>query len=84
MSLTADEMLDRVRRRLRRVEPEQAATELADGALLIEIRPSEQRAEREIPGATVIDRNVLEWRLGPASRWRIPEVTKHVVRLIVI
>ncbi len=84
MSLTADELLDRARRRLRRAEPEQAATELAEGALLIDIRPSEQRAEGEIPGATVIDRNVLEWRLDPASRWRIPEVTKHDVRLIVI
>ncbi len=84
MSLTADELLDRARRRLRRVEPEQAATELAEGALLIDIRPSEQRAEGVIPGATVIDRNVLEWRLDPASRWRIPEVTKHDVRLIVI
>jgi len=67
-----------------KVEPEQAATELAEGALLVDIRPSEQRAEGEIPGATVIDRNVLEWRLDPASKWRIPEVTGHDVRLIVI
>ena len=67
MSLTADELLDRARRRLRRVQPEKAATELAEGALLIDIRPSEQRAKGEIPGATVIDRNVLEWRLDPAG-----------------
>lgn len=84
MPLTVEELLDRARRQLVRVEPEQAATELAEGALLIDIRPSEQRAQGEIPGATVIDRNVLEWRLDPASNSRIPEVTGHDMRLIVI
>jgi rhodanese-related sulfurtransferase len=28
--------------------------------------------EGEIPGAVVIDRNVLEWRLDPASEVRLP------------
>jgi rhodanese-related sulfurtransferase len=84
MPLTVGELLDRARRRLVRVEPEQAAGELAEGALLVDIRPSEQRAQGEIPGATVIDRNVLEWRLDPSSRWRIPQVTGHDIRLIVI
>jgi rhodanese-related sulfurtransferase len=84
MPLTVGELLDRARRRLVRVEPEQAAGELAEGALLVDIRPSEQRAHGEIPGATVIDRNVLEWRLDPSSRWRIPQVTGHDIRLIVI
>ena len=84
MALTIVELLDRARRRLVRVEPEQAATELAEGALLIDIRPREQRDQGEIPGATVIDRNVLEWRLDPSSEWRIPAITNHQVRLIVI
>jgi rhodanese-related sulfurtransferase len=84
MPLTVGELLDRARRRLVRVKPEQAARELAEGALLVDIRPSEQRAEGEIPGATVIDRNVLEWRLDPASKWKIPAVTSPDVRLIVI
>src|ERR1700736_4242927 len=39
------------------------------------IRPQAQRQqEGEIPGALLIERNVLEWRLDPASDWRIPEV----------
>jgi rhodanese-related sulfurtransferase len=84
MPMTAEELLDRARCELVRVEPEQAARELAEGALLVDIRPSEQRAQGEIPGAMVIERNVLEWRLDPASRWRIPEVTSHNIRLIVI
>jgi len=84
MPLTADELLERARRLLIRLEPERAAAEQAQGALLVDIRPSEQRAQGEIPGATVIDRNVLEWRLDPSSKWRIPEVNNHRVRLIVI
>ena len=70
MSLTIDEMAHRARRRFVRVEPKQAAAELAAGALLIDIRPAKQREEGEIPGATIIERNALEWRLVPASRWR--------------
>jgi rhodanese-related sulfurtransferase len=84
MPLTADDLLDRARNVLIRLEPEQAAAELARGALLVDIRPSEQRAQGEIPGATVVERNVLEWRLDPASRWQIPAVTSYDIRVIVI
>lgn len=49
---------------------------LAAGALLVDTRPTEQRmADGEIPGAAVIDRNVLEWRLDPAGDHRIPEAS---------
>jgi rhodanese-related sulfurtransferase len=83
--MTIDELLDRARRQLVRVEPEQAAAELTQGALLVDIRPVDQRAEGgAIPGATVIDRNVLEWRLDPASRWRIAAVTGPDIRVIVV
>jgi rhodanese-related sulfurtransferase len=83
--MTIDELLDRARRQLVRVEPEQAAAELTQGALLVDIRPADQRAEGgDILGATVIDRNVLEWRLDPASRWRIAAVTDPDIRVIVV
>ena len=83
--MTIDQLLDRARRHLVRVEPEQAATELANGALLVDIRPADQRAVGgEIPGATVIDRNVLEWRLDPESPWRIAAVTGRDIRVIVV
>jgi len=85
MSITLEELLDRARRDLVRVEPEQAAAELADGVLLVDIRPADQRVEGgDIPGATVIDRNVLEWRLAPDSRWRIDAVTGPGTRVIVL
>jgi len=85
MPNTIDDLLSQARRHFVRVEPEQAAVELANGALLVDIRPAEQRAGGgDIPGATVIDRNVLEWRLAPDSEWRIAAVTCPDTRVIVI
>ncbi len=85
MHMTLEELLDRARRELVRVEPELAAVELAHGALLVDIRPADQRVEGgDIPGATVIDRNVLEWRLAPESPWRIADVTGPDIRVIVV
>jgi rhodanese-related sulfurtransferase len=55
----------------------------AQGALIIDIRPSVQRAaDGDLPEAVVVDRNVLEWRLDPTSPNRLPAVTgddQHVV-----
>jgi rhodanese-related sulfurtransferase len=80
-----EEVLERARRRFTRVEPGQAAAEMAQGALLVDTRTESQRAEQgAIPGALVIDRTVMEWRLDPASPWRIPQATDHQKRVIVI
>ena len=85
MPLTIDEVLERARRRLVRITAEQAAREQAAGALLIDTRTETQRRrEGGIPGALVIDRTVLEWRLDPASPDRIPEAGGHDVRVIVL
>lgn len=64
--------------------PEAAA--LADrGALLVDIRPAAQRTTYgEIPGAVVIERNVLEWRLDPTSPDRHPDVTDQLDRPVVV
>ena len=80
-----DELLAQVRGRIGRVEPAEAAARLADGALLVDTRPWEQRRrDGDVPGAVVIDRNVLEWRLDPASPWRIPQATGHDLEVIVL
>ena len=77
--------LDKARRRLKRVTAEQAAAEQAAGAVLVDTRTSEQRRlGGQIPGAIVVDRTVLEWRLDPTSPDRIPEATSDQVRVIVI
>ena len=85
MPITLDELLIRARHDLVRVEPARAAAELAGGALLVDIRPADQRSEGgAIPGATVIDRNVLEWRLAPDSEWRIDAVAGADTRVILL
>ena len=55
--------------------------EVAAGALLVDMRPVEQRRrDGDLPGAIVIDRNVLEWRLDSASADRHPAVIGHAPR----
>lgn len=72
---TIDEYLEQARTHLERVEPEDLAGEVSSGALVIDIRPSENRHEEgAMPGAMVIDRNVLLWRLSPSSDARTVEV----------
>jgi rhodanese-related sulfurtransferase len=68
MTSRIDAFLEDARRHLDRVQPEDLPNELTLGALLVDIRPEHNReAEGVIPGAVVIDRNVLEWRLDPTS-----------------
>jgi rhodanese-related sulfurtransferase len=69
-----DRLLARARLGLRRVDPHQAKQIVDDGGLLIDIRPAAQRAEfGELPGALIVERNNLEWRLDPGGSHRIPE-----------
>jgi rhodanese-related sulfurtransferase len=84
MARTIDDILAGARDRLHRVHPDQAHAEARDGAVLVDIRPAAQRAdEGEVPGALIVERNVLEWRFDPASGARLPEATGHDLRVIV-
>jgi len=77
-------LLGECRSSLERVRPEQLAQALADGALVVDIRPIHQRErDGELPGAVVIDRTVLEWRLDPSSPYRL-SVSDNADRRIVI
>ena len=80
-----DELLATARSRLDRPDPHRAAELAARGARLVDTRPQWQRdAEGTLPGALVIERNHLEWRLDPTSDARIPEATDHDVTWIVV
>jgi rhodanese-related sulfurtransferase len=69
-----DDLLARARARLRRLGPTEAAAAVEDGARLVDIRPGWQRLdEGTVPGALVIERNHLEWRLDPEGDARIAE-----------
>jgi rhodanese-related sulfurtransferase len=79
-----DELLAAARARLTRLGPEQVRAAMADGAVLVDIRPAAQRAEHgEIPGAVVIERNVLEWRLDPRSDARLGFAGSYDLEVIV-
>ncbi|OLT17444.1 sulfurtransferase [Pseudonocardia sp. CNS-139] len=78
------DLLAAARARLDRPDPRRAA-ELVPRAHLVDTRPAWQRAqEGELPGALLIERNHLEWRLDPASDARIPEAVDHDVTWIVV
>lgn len=80
-----DELLERVRAGFERMGPARAAEAAADGALLVDIRYAALR-ERDglIPGALVIERNELEWRLDPQGSHRVPEAVSHDLPVVVI
>lgn len=79
-----DRALAEARDGLDRVLPGDLAAEVGAGALVVDIRPVEQRErDGDLPGAVVIDRNVLEWRLDPTSPYRITE-TAHDRRIILV
>ena len=85
MTLTVDQLLAEARSRIRRLAPSEAAESRRRGALLIDIRPvAQRRFEGEIPGALVVERNVLEWRLDPASDHRLAEVTGHHQEVVIV
>ena len=66
-----DELLERARARLKRVDPAAARAAMDEGAVLVDIRAESQRAaDGVVPEALFIPRNVLEWRCDPASDHR--------------
>ncbi|MGW7437330.1 rhodanese-like domain-containing protein [Streptomyces sp. NPDC054849] len=80
-----DELLERVRAGYTRVDAPEAYAASRAGALLVDIRYQALR-ERDgvIPGALVIERNELEWRLDPRGSHRAPEATGHDLQVVVI
>jgi rhodanese-related sulfurtransferase len=79
-----DEILAAARSTLRRVSATDAAAEQAAGALLVDIRPIAQRAAHgQIPGALIVERNVLEWRFDPRSDARLDCAGSYDLRVIV-
>ncbi|MGY2875748.1 rhodanese-related sulfurtransferase [Marmoricola sp. URHA0025 HA25] len=70
---SVEDMLAAARANLVRLSPQEAEQAVRAGAQLVDIRPEwQRRADGEIPGAVVVERNHLEWRLHPASESRLP------------
>ena len=82
---TVEALVASARDQLDRLSPESAFGAASNGSVLVDIR-SETQIHRDgrIPGAAVVPRNVLEWRLDPACPDRDPELARPGRRVIVI
>ena len=80
-----DLVLRAARRRLRRLRAVEVPDAVSRGAILVDIRPRDQRLrEGELPGALVIERNVLEWRCDPTSEAKVPEAVGDDVEWVIV
>jgi rhodanese-related sulfurtransferase len=81
-----DQLLDEVRAGIEpRARPGELADVVARGGLVVDTRPYELRSrDGEMPGALIVDRNKLEWRLDPSCPWRLPEVTGSDQPIVVV
>ncbi|GII80456.1 sulfurtransferase [Sphaerisporangium rufum] len=80
-----DEYLRAARMGLHRLTPRQAWAAVTSGSYLVDTRPEfQRRRDGEVPGAIVVERNHLEWRLDPRCAARIPEATSTDVHWIVL
>jgi rhodanese-related sulfurtransferase len=84
VSARLDAMVREARARLRRMTPSEAHAAADDGALIVDTRADDHRRdEGVIPGAVVMDRNVLEWRLDPDGEHRTP-LLRDATQVVVV
>jgi rhodanese-related sulfurtransferase len=83
---TVHDLLARSRDGLERLEPAAAARAVErDSAILVDVRSEAQRdRDGTIPGAHWYPRNVLEWRVDPASSHADPELSGDLERTLVV
>jgi rhodanese-related sulfurtransferase len=83
--VTVDELLGEARANLERLTPAEALSAMRGGAIMVDIRPAEQR-DRDglLPGAHVVPRNALEWRLDPRCEHREPDLARADRQMIVV
>lgn len=84
--MSIEQVLACVQAELPRLTPGEALAAAAGiDSLIVDTRPEAQRrAGGEVPGAIVIERNHLEWRLDPGSSAHIPEASSSDIRWIVM
>jgi rhodanese-related sulfurtransferase len=79
--VTANGLLAEARSGLERLSP----ADVPEDAVIVDIRADSQQArDGHVPGSRFISRNVLEWRLDPASEHRDPELARPDRRLVVM
>ena len=85
MSPSIDDLLAEARSRYRQLQPAEAREAMERGAVMLDTRSHEQRvAGGLVPGAIRIHRNVLEWRVDPASGYQDPRIAAATGEVIVM
>jgi rhodanese-related sulfurtransferase len=88
--MTLEELLTASRAGVRRLGPHELIEAAARGALIVDTRTDVQRRRQGelprdlLPGAVVIDRTVLEWRLDPVGEHHIPEAKADDLEVVVV
>ena len=78
-------MLEEARKRLDRIGAEEAAAAVEQGAVLVDIRsPHQREQDGTVPCAIYHPRNVLEWRLDPASGASDPRLSQDLDRRVIV
>jgi sulfur-carrier protein adenylyltransferase/sulfurtransferase len=75
MSTSGAELLRQIKDRIDEVEPAQARELASNGAVLVDVRETEEFAAGHIPGAKHVPRGYLESRIEGA----VPDRSKHVI-----
>ena len=80
-----EEILEASRQGVQRLAPADLAAAQEQGAHVIDLRSDRTRdAEGSLPGAIVMERLVLEWRLDPGSAHRMPGGPEHDDLVVVV
>jgi len=80
-----DDLVETAQARIDRLTPGESRDAMERGGVILDTRTYEQRrADGVIPGAVVMSRNVIEWRVDPTSGWEDPEVVARTGPVIVM
>ncbi|MGQ0464941.1 MAG: rhodanese-like domain-containing protein [Sporichthyaceae bacterium] len=83
MATSASDIVKAAKERIENLDADAVERELADGAVLVDLRePSELAENGRIPGAVHVPRGVLEWKADPAGP--APEMPKALDARVIL
>ena len=75
MKKSASELVGEAKQQIENLTPDQVAKELEAGALLVDVRESEERKQLSIPGSVFAPRGMLEFYADPSLPYHKEEFT---------
>lgn len=71
---TTAQLIAEARAAIDNLTPDQVQSEVAKGAVLVDVREDAERAQRAIPGSLHVTRGMLEFKADPASPAHLPQL----------